>query len=99
MPGLLAPCKLHRTASLGAARDAGWTPLHDRTPPRLSNVSLEFDGWLGDNLIETYPLFAVTDRLRAALEAAGMTGVSFEPVPAAKSEQYADMHPEVRRYI
>ena len=63
-------------------------------PPRLSNISLAFEGWLGDDLITTYPLFAVTDRLRAALEGAGIRGVSFESVPAVKSEQYADLYPE-----
>ena len=63
-------------------------------PPRFSNVSLEFDGWLGDDLIETFPLYAVTDRLRAALEEAGVSGMSFERVPATKSEQYMDLYPE-----
>ena len=63
-------------------------------PPRLSNVALEFDSWLGDDLIETFPLFAVTDRLRAALEEARVCGVSFERVPVTKSEQYAELNPE-----
>lgn len=65
-------------------------------PPRVSNISLEFDGWLGDDLVETYPLFAVTDRLRAALEGAGLRGVSFERVSATKSEQFADLRPDAQ---
>ena len=65
-------------------------------PPRLSNVSLEFDGWLGDDLIETYPLFAVTDRLGAALLEAGVRGASFAPVLATKSEQFADLRPDTQ---
>ncbi|NYI58239.1 hypothetical protein [Cellulomonas soli] len=62
-------------------------------PPRLSNVSLQFEGWLGDDLIETYPLFAVTDRLRAALRASGVSGVSFEQVPTIRSEQLLELQP------
>jgi hypothetical protein len=63
-------------------------------PPRLSNVSLEFDGWLGDDLVETYPIYAVTDRLRAALEGADVTGVAFEEMSVSKSDQFQEFFPE-----
>jgi hypothetical protein len=36
-------------------------------PPKVSRLHLRFMGWLGDDLLETFPCFLVTSRLAKAL--------------------------------
>ncbi len=43
-------------------------------PPKISNAEIEIMAWQGDDLIECYPLYAVTPRLAAALREADLTG-------------------------
>ncbi|GIG21270.1 hypothetical protein Cch01nite_19940 [Cellulomonas chitinilytica] len=59
-------------------------------PPIVSRLVYEFDGWLGDDLVTTFPVYIVTDRLRRALESSGLTGFSFDSVTVTRSEQFED---------
>lgn len=47
-------------------------------PPLISSLAVIFEGWLGDDLLEIYPCFFVTDRLRRALEHHRVPGCQFE---------------------
>ncbi|MEX2172315.1 MAG: hypothetical protein WD851_23545 [Pirellulales bacterium] len=62
-------------------------------PPIVEKLSVRFEGWLGDDLLETFPCFLVTDRLRHAIEATGFTGCSFDEVEVSKSEEFDEMYP------
>lgn len=37
-------------------------------PPSVSILEYEFDGWLGDDLLESFPCFVVSERLKNPLE-------------------------------
>jgi hypothetical protein len=56
----------------------GWGPniqAHRQThPPVVTHLHYEFEGWLGDDLLTTFPEFIVTERLARALEQSGLTG-------------------------
>lgn len=41
-------------------------------PPLVSRLHYEVTGWLGDDLLETFPCFVVTDRLAKALATSGL---------------------------
>jgi hypothetical protein len=43
-------------------------------PPRISDVHYEVQDWLGDDLLTSFPVFLISPRAGAALEAAGLPG-------------------------
>ena len=62
-------------------------------PPRLKQFDHEFDGWLGDPLLEVISNFIVTDELKRRLINANASGAWFGPVEISKSPSFEDWHP------
>jgi hypothetical protein len=62
-------------------------------PPTVTQLEYEFEGWLGDDLLETFPCFIVTERLRDALQQAHVTGASFDDVTVTTSETFRELYP------
>jgi hypothetical protein len=66
---------------------------HSVSPPRITRFHYEFDGWLGDPLLETGAFFIVTDQLRRRISDLGATGVSFAKVEISQSGEFEDFFP------
>src|SRR6476660_6693817 len=62
-------------------------------PPRVTALHYQFDGWLGDELLESFPCYIVTRRLAHALTAAGLSGFQLAPVEGSASELFAELYP------
>jgi hypothetical protein len=62
-------------------------------PPLVRHLHLEFDVWLGDDLVQTFPCYLVTERLRGRLAALDATGASYAPVEMSESDSYMERHP------
>ncbi len=73
----------------------GPNTVMDRTthPPKVENLHYEFDDWLGDDLIATFPCFVVTNRLREAIQRASATGCTFADLEISKSELFSEINP------
>jgi hypothetical protein len=73
----------------------GWGPGTDADttvhPPVVRRLVYEFEGWLGDDLLETFPCFVVTDRLAQAIRTSGLTGFELGPVEVVKSEIFEEL--------
>jgi hypothetical protein len=69
----------------------------DRTshPPTVTHLHHEFDGWLGDELLELFPCHIVTDTLANKLQ--GLTGFQLAPVEVSFSEQFHEVVPPESR--
>lgn len=74
--------------------------LGDRTemdrsvhPPVVTRLHYQFDGWLGDALVESFPAFIVTEAASEALIAAGLTGVEFSEAEIATTETFREFYP------
>jgi hypothetical protein len=63
-------------------------------PPRVTKLHYEFDGWLGDDLIESFPCYIVTEPLKEQIEKRGLSGVAFENVIITKSDNFNFLYPE-----
>ncbi|MCA3078639.1 MAG: hypothetical protein ING71_07625 [Rhodocyclaceae bacterium] len=63
-------------------------------PPRPTVFNYEFDGWLGDPLVETVANFVVTLSLRKNLEVARASGIAFGDVKISKSGEFEDLYPD-----
>ncbi len=67
-----------------------------RTPGRpvvVHKLHYEFDGWLGDELLESSPCFIATERMAVALQQAQLTGFGFDNVVVSMSGQFEDLYP------
>lgn len=62
-------------------------------PPRVSELHYDLKGWLGDDILESFPCFVVTDRCRAALEPRGFSGFAFAPVRVTASQTFLELYP------
>ena len=47
-------------------------------PPKVLILNVIFEAWTGDDLLDIFPCFFVTDRLKVLIEAKKLTGCSFE---------------------
>ncbi len=55
-------------------------------PPIVEQLHYELEYWDGDDLLASFPVYLVTERLRAALEASGLSGISFAPAEVTGSD-------------
>ena len=62
-------------------------------PPIVSALHYQFHGWLGDEIIESFPCYIVSKSLKESIESHRPTGVSFSAVKISKSEQFLDLYP------
>lgn len=60
-------------------------------PPKVSLLEYQFDGWLGDELLESFPCFIVTEALSKALKEFGLNGFDLGSVRVTKSDQFEDI--------
>jgi hypothetical protein len=63
-------------------------------PPRVQALHFVFDGWLGDQLVESFPCYLVTPALAGSLAAAGVTGFELAEAEVETSDQFKEMYPE-----
>lgn len=63
------------------------------SPPTVIALDYEFITWLGDDLLEAYPTYIVTERLRTALEQFGGTGYTFADLIVSHSEGFHEVTP------
>jgi hypothetical protein len=75
-----------------------WRTVMDRSvhPPIVSKLHYEFDGWLGDVLLESFPCFVVTLEAQRALESLGAIGIEFDSVEVSTSEQFEIFYPSLK---
>lgn len=62
-------------------------------PPHVQRLHVELDGWLGDDLLESFPCFIVTDRLARVLEQSKLTGFALDAVEITRSPEFDELHP------
>src|SRR4051794_25422729 len=62
-------------------------------PPVVKRLQYQFDGWLGDELLETFPAFIVTNRARQLIDQSGLSGAQFGEVEVSRSPQFEQLYP------
>lgn len=61
-------------------------------PPRVDELVVSFDDWLGDDLLTTHPVFFVTAQLAERLRGTGLGGYALAPMKVKRSELFDDIH-------
>lgn len=62
-------------------------------PPLVSSLHYEFDSWLGDELLESFPCFIVTEILAKKIEDSALSGVEILDVIISKSSNFEELYP------
>lgn len=74
----------------------GWGPHTEadrhRHPPVISHLHYQFEGWLGDDLLTTFPEFVVTERLAKALEQSGLSGFQLAEVEVSAGNMWEQLY-------
>jgi len=60
-------------------------------PPIVEKLEYEFSGWLGDELLESFPCFIVSDRLASELKNSHLTGYRLASLVVSKSSEFRDL--------
>lgn len=63
-------------------------------PPVVTKLHYEFDGWLGDEILESFPCFIVTSEVRNALENSTLSGYSFQEAIITTSPTFLEIYPD-----
>ena len=75
----------------------GWgkdTIVDSSTTPRtIRELHYEFDGWLGDDIVESTPAFIVTAGLGKSIDESGLSGATLGPVKITVSSQFLELPP------
>lgn len=59
----------------------------------VAKLHYQFDGWLGDELLESTPCYIVSEKLAHEIEMAHLTGVQFDEVKVTTSDQFKELYP------
>jgi hypothetical protein len=77
----------------------GWGPNTEftRAPGKalvVDKLHYQFDGWLGDELLESSPCFIVTQRLADVLKSRQLSGYELKAVQISASDQFREIYPD-----
>ena len=64
------------------------------TPPLVEKLHYEFDGWLGDDILESFPCFICTEKLAIRLKKNNIKGYLLDGVTVSKSETFIEIYPD-----
>ena len=62
--------------------------------PIIKHLHFVFDGWLGDDIIETSPCFLVSERLKLLIEKNMLSGCVFQNVEISYSDLFKELYPD-----
>lgn len=62
-------------------------------PPTVSELHFYFDGWSGDDLVTTFPCYAITERFKNQLSESNFTGFEIDSLKISKSEIFNEIFP------
>ncbi|MBL3548063.1 hypothetical protein [Chryseobacterium sp. KMC2] len=62
-------------------------------PPIVKYLHYEFDGWMGNDILESFPCYIVTEQLKKDIESKALTGITFDIVLVSKSDTFLELYP------
>jgi len=62
-------------------------------PPSVSKLQYRLSGWLGDDLLESFPCYIVTERVAQQLLVRGLTGFGLDAVDVVTSDEFNELYP------
>ena len=69
---------------------------HSVRPPTILRLDYQLGRWLGGALVKGYQCYAVTQRLRQAIDVSQLSGVTFHDMVVSVDRQFHMLHPGVQ---
>jgi len=69
---------------------------HSTQPFIVNKLHYQFDDWLGDDIIESYPCYLCSENLSKAFQENKLTGFTLQNCEISKSELFMDLNPDDR---
>jgi len=63
-------------------------------PPVVTKLHYEFQGWLGDEVVESFPCYLISTRLRDVIKKSRFSGVKFSDATVTTSPEFQQLHPD-----
>lgn len=63
-------------------------------PPKVAHLHFEFESCPDDDLVGTFPVFLVSERLATALRTSGLSGFEVERAEISGSDIFHELHPK-----
>ena len=64
-------------------------------PPIVYHLHYEFQGWLRNDILATFPCFIVTENLKESILKTGLSGVVFDDVKITTSFEFRQLYPNL----
>lgn len=64
-------------------------------PPLVKKLHYQFSGWLGDDILESFPCYIITKKLEDHINLSNFTGVKFDDLIVTKGETFVEMNPDI----
>jgi hypothetical protein len=61
-------------------------------PPKVNVLNYHFEGWLEDDILETFPCFIVTEKLKLYLDKSKLTGFTFSELLVTTSDTFKALY-------
>jgi hypothetical protein len=61
-------------------------------PPRVSRLHYEFTGWLGDDILESFPCYSISERCADALICGGFSGYELDKANVTASATFRELY-------
>ena len=66
---------------------------HSVRPFQVLRLHYHLDGWLGDVLLESFPVFIITENAKNRLQEAGFSGAAYDEVQITTSYEFKQLYP------
>ena len=63
-------------------------------PPKVTHLDYQFDGWLDDEILASFPCFIVTLKLKNVLATSKFSGVEFDACDVSRSDAFDEWYPD-----
>ncbi len=78
------------------AGEIGYNTIYQNSErTQISHLHFIFDGWLGDEILETTPCFLVSERLKGEIIKNGLSGYIFQEVEISYSDEFLELYPNI----
>lgn len=62
-------------------------------PPKITSLVFEFESWLGDSIVTSFPCYLVTEDLAQSLNRANLDGYELANCTIIKSDTFNELYP------
>lgn len=67
-------------------------------PPKVQNLHINLEDWMGDNLMENFPVYIITERLKKGLQATDFKGFKINNLELTTDEYFFE-HYQLKKEI